>query len=299
MMEPKKKNFYTNLGKGGVNYLVEYINTNYDEITYRYLDNKLNETVITHEKLDLENVVSYLSDYDKFINHYGSIPRNKLMPNLSSLENPNVKARIKNLLLSDLLGKVHAVYRDLFFKGLESFIFEMKRKGRVSWAYLYHPEFGEYLGDYKVGDFKKYLPRIKELINEWFFYIEGASNYPGTSYNHPDDYEVNNLEFKFIVDEYSGRYSDNKENLKHVINELIHPEYLDTFIEAKNLIYLDPENMKEIIDIYSEFLRLLIFSSKNIDYEDPLKKILMEELGVLDLSGTSIPDHKRRVVYNG
>jgi hypothetical protein len=298
-MEPKKKNFYVNLGKGGVNYLVDYINTNYDEITFEYLDNKLNETVITHEELDLENVVSYLSDYDKFIKHYGNVPRNTLMPNLSSLENPDVKARIKNLLLSDLLGKVHAVYRDLFFKGLESFIFEMKKRGRVPWAYLYHPEFGEYLGDYKMGDFKKYLPRIKELINEWFFYIEGAGNYPGTSYNHPDDYEVNNLEFKFIIDEYAGRYSDNKENLSHVINELIHPEYLDTFIEAKNLIYLDPENMKEVIDIYSEFLRLLIFSSQTIDYETPLKKELMGELGVMEIKSDLVLNHNRSVMYDG
>jgi hypothetical protein len=298
-MEPKKKNFYINLGRGGVNYLVDYINTNYDEITFEYLDNKLNETVITHDKLDLENVISYLSDYDKFINHYGNVPRNTLMPNLSSLENPDIRARIKNLLLSDLLGKVHAVYRDLFFKGLESFIFEMKRKGRVSWAYLYHPEFGEYLGDYNLGDFKRFLPRIKELINEWFFYIEGASNYPGTSYNHPDDYEVNNLEFKFIVDEYAGKYSDNKENLMHVINELIHPEYLDTFIETKNLIYLGSENMKEIIDIYSEFLRLLIFSSETIDYKTPLKKELMREFGVMEIGDTQTFNHNRRVIYHG
>ncbi|MFW6014970.1 MAG: hypothetical protein ACOCRK_00870, partial [bacterium] len=240
-MDVKEKYFYKNLGIKGKEYLIEYINNNCDGITYRYLDNKLKDNIISHDGLNLENVVTSLSDYDKFINHYGDIPRNKLMPNLMSLKDKEIKKRIKNLLTSDLLGKIHAVYRDIFFKGIESFIFELKMRpnGNVSWAYLYHPEFGEYYGGYDRGDFTKYIPRIEELINEWIYYIEGPENYPGVNYHHPDEYNINHLEFKFIISDNVDRYDTNKNNLNYVIEELVYPAYLETYVEEKNLIYLD------------------------------------------------------------
>lgn len=276
-MDPKEKSFCKNLGHGGLDYLVSYINNNCNEITMRYLENKLNDDIITHEKLNLENVVSYLKDFNKFMKFYGDMPKNKLMPNLSSLKNEKVKSEIKNILISDVLGTAHAVYRDIFFKGVESFIFELKRKpnGNVSWAYLFHPEFGEYFGKYKKGNFMKYISRIEELMDEWFYFIEGGGRYPGVNDNYPNEFGVNNLEFKFIVDNYNDGYSVEKEDLHYIIKKLIYPEYIDTYTQERNLLYIDEGNFYDILDIYVGFLDLLIYYG---EYKLDLSQAVEEEL---------------------
>lgn len=254
----KQKIFTSNLAKGGIDYLINYINTISDEITQNYINSK-EEFVFTNKNLNLDKIRKDIGD-ENFIKKFHDIFNTQVVPSLKTISDDYMKKRLSNIIMTSLIGKLNAIFRDVFFKGIEVFLIHLKnKKYNVEWAYIHHPELGTYYGDCSYNKFENKIFRLKEILDEWIIYIENSRLKTRTLLG-VNDFSFNKLEFKFIANPHMI------ETINFLIYQFLEYEYFNTYPEEINLILIDDYNYNEIFNLYKDCICQLIAGEK-IDKE--------------------------------